>query len=88
MYVCVIINHLNYIIMLYTWIKIHEKMGVMDTENRTPNIIKELVRQTTDSEHSKLQAQYNSKSGEYGMNNSSLDMCWHVPFNMIPDRLK
>lgn len=58
-------------------ILIHESFEVADKENRTPVVLLHDVFECTESEFDKIRSDYESRSGKYGMNNSSLDHCWY-----------
>lgn len=61
-----------------TFIVLHESWKEAEKNNRVPiEILKESI-ETTEEEHFKIRAEYESRTGKYGMTNPSLDLCWWI----------
>lgn len=61
-----------------TFIVLHESWKEADAHNRVPvETLRESI-ETTEAEHRAIRAQYENRTGKYGMTNPSLDLCWWI----------
>lgn len=59
------------------YIKLHEK-ETKENYYKEQKVVLEEVRECSEEEFQKIRSEYESRSGKYGMKNTSLDHCWYI----------